>query len=73
MLHPIENYVLQRPLLEYPAGTKLQFDPEWYEWQVELPDGPILLNTRGSIGEGEAAILLHSAREKKLTSILAPA
>lgn len=60
-------YVLNIPLAEYEAGRIVADDGS--SWIMASDD---YLDHRGSVKEGELAMLLDFARDKKLTSILEP-
>src|SRR6266568_7921006 len=62
------KYKLKIHLAESLAGTIIENDNEWNDWII---DGQTL-NHRGSIGEGELAMLLDYMRDRKLTTILEP-
>lgn len=63
-----ERFKLRIKLDVGSPGDIIEYDPEWGEWMI----GSTIYNTRGSIFEGEMAMLLGTLRANRITSILEP-
>lgn len=67
------KYKLKVQLADSPMGTIVENDSEWNDWVFPGCDGSeVTINHRGSIGEGELAMLLDYMRDARLTTILEP-
>lgn len=66
----IKKYKLRVNLAESPAGTVIQDNGS--SWMFSSSLGYVYIDHRGSILEGEMAMLLDAMRDRKLTTILQP-
>lgn len=65
----MSEYKLLKPLLGWAKGELFTYEPKWCEWTHKSTGATY--NTRGSIGNGEIAMLLDYCAFN-LSTILAP-
>lgn len=64
----IKLYKLKQPLLGWSKGEIISYEPEWNEWQRKRTGESF--DYRGSVSEGEVAMLLSFLVERKVRTIL---
>lgn len=64
------TFKLQQPLLGWSKGEEFILDERWREWTRKKTGETFDL--KGSIGEGEKAMLLDLLAARHMTSILTP-
>ena len=64
----MSEYKLLVPMFDWAKGELFTYDGEWNEWTRKRTGEE--LNLRGSIAQGEKAMLLNFAKHKQMTTVL---